>query len=146
MLLRSMLSRLQQREGEYEGGLVFHDEPGEPSLLESLLFIEGEQRDVHVGVKVHLVGVAVVLVVLVDPPLAAQAKQKVAENEGEPVVLPGTAEGELSVPEVVGEEADLDEDEGEENGIQKLEPGIAEDEQQGQAHRQKPRVKTVLSA
>src|SRR5215216_6179724 len=125
--------RLQQREGEYEGGLVFHDEAREPSLLESLLFFEGEQRDVHIGINVHLVGVAVVLVVLVDPPLAAQAKQKVAENEGEPVVLPGTAEGELSVSEVVGEEADLDEDEGEKNGIQQLEPGIAEDEQQGQA-------------
>ena len=82
--------RLQEREGEYEGGLVFHDEPREPSLFESLLFFEGEQWDLHVGVDVHLVGVAVMLVVLVDPPLAAQAEQQVAENEGEPVVLPGS--------------------------------------------------------
>jgi hypothetical protein len=36
----------------------------------------------------------------------------------------------------VGEKADLDEDEGEVSGIQELEPGIAEDEQQGQAHSQ----------
>ncbi|HSK85341.1 MAG TPA: hypothetical protein VK902_18375 [Rubrobacter sp.] len=41
------------------------------------------------------------------------------------------------MPEVVGEEADLDKDEGEVNGVQELEPGIAEDEQQGHAHRQK---------
>src|SRR5919112_6719319 len=103
---------LQEREGEYEGGLVFHDETREPSLLEGLLFFEGEQWDVHVGVEVHLVGVAVMLVVLVNPPLAAHPKRQVAKNEGEPVVLPGAAKGELPVPEVVGEEADLDEDEG----------------------------------
>ena len=41
------------------------------------------------------------------------------------------------MPEVVGEEADLDKDEGEVNSMQELEPGIVEDEQQGQAHRQK---------
>src|ERR671921_500492 len=81
--------RLQEREGEYEGCLVFHDEACKPSFLEGLLFFEGEQRDVHVGVAVHLVGVAVMLVMLVDPPLAAQAEQEVAENEGEPVVVPG---------------------------------------------------------
>ena len=52
------------------------------------------------------------LVVLVDPPLSAQAEQEVAKNEGEPVVLPGGVEGELPVPEVVAEQADLDEDEG----------------------------------
>ncbi len=129
--------RLQEREGEYEGGLVFHDEAREPSFFEGLLFFESEQRDVHVGVDVHLVGVAVMLVVLVDSPLAAHAEQQVAENEGEPVVLPGGAKGELPVPEVVGEEADLDESEGEVNGVQELKPGIAEDEQQGQAHHQK---------
>ena len=33
--------------------------------------------------------------------------------------------------------ADLDKDEGEVNGVQELGPGIAEDEQQGHAHRQK---------
>src|SRR5918994_1153187 len=109
--------RLQERKGEYEGRLVFHDEAREPSFLEGLLFLEGEQWDVHVGVEVHLVGVAVMLVVLVDPPLAANAEQQVAEDEGEPVVLPGAAEGELPVPEVVGEEADLDEDEGQVRGV-----------------------------
>src|SRR5215203_443188 len=59
------------------------------------------------------------------------------EHKREPVVLPGGEEGELPVPEVVGEEADLDKDEGEVNGVQELEPGIADDEQQCQAHRQK---------
>jgi hypothetical protein len=61
--------------------------------------------------------VAVVFVVLVDPPLAAYAEQQVAEEKGEPVVLPGAAEGELPVPEVVGEEADLDEDEGQVSSV-----------------------------
>ena len=59
------------------------------------------------------------------------------EHEREPVVFPGGPEGELPMPEVVGEEADLDKDEGEVNSMQELEPGIVEDEQQGQAHRQK---------
>lgn len=119
--------RLQEREGEYEGGLVFHDEPREPSFFEGLLFFEGEQRDVHVGVEVRLVGVAVVLVVLVDPPLAAYAEQQVAEDEGEPVIPPESAEGELPVPHIVGYKADLDEDEGQIGGVQELEPEIVED-------------------
>src|ERR671913_1769978 len=136
--------RLQEREGEYEGCLMFHDEAREPSFFEGLLFFEGEQWDLHVGVEVHLVGVAVMLVVLVDPPLAAYAQQQVAEEEGEPVVLPGAAEGELPVPEVVGEEADLDEDEGQVSGVQELETGIAEDEQQGKADHQKAEGKDGL--
>src|SRR5215208_8410170 len=52
------------------------------------------------------------------------------EHEREPVVLPGGVQGELPVPEVVGEQADLDKDEGEVNGVQELEPSIADDEQQ----------------
>src|ERR687897_1313506 len=59
------------------------------------------------------------------------------EHEREPVVLPGGAVGEPPVPKVVGEEADLDKDEGQVSGVQELVRGIAEDEQQGQAHCQK---------
>ena len=69
------------------------------------------------------------LVVLVDPPLAAHAEQQIAEDEGEPVVLTGAGEGELPVPEVVGEEADLDEDEGQIGSVQELEPETVEDRQ-----------------
>jgi hypothetical protein len=71
----------------------------------------------------------VMVVVLVDPPLAAYAEQKVAEDEGEPVVLPGSAEGELPVPHIVGYKADLDEDDGQIGGVQELEPEIVEDKQ-----------------
>jgi hypothetical protein len=71
----------------------------------------------------------VMVVVLVDPPLAAYAEQKVAEDEGEPVVLPGGAEGELPMPEVVGYKADLDEDDGQIGGVQELEQEIVEDKQ-----------------
>src|SRR5215218_5123697 len=117
MLLRSMLSDCRSERGNMRA----------PSFFEGLLFFEGEQRDVHVGVEVRLVGVTVVLVVLVDPPLAAQAEQQVAEGECEPVVLPGGAEGELPVPKIVGEEAELDEYEGQVSGVQELEPGIAQD-------------------
>jgi len=34
--------RLQEREGEYEGGLVFNDEAREPPFFKGLPFIEGE--------------------------------------------------------------------------------------------------------
>ena len=76
------------------------------------------------------------VVVLVDPPLAAHTEQQVAKDEGETVVLPGGAEEELPVSTVVGEKADLDEDEGQIGGVQELEPGVVEDQQQGQAHYQ----------
>src|SRR5215208_1154181 len=121
--------RLQEREGEYKGGLIFHDEAREPSLVQSLLFFEGEQRDVHVGVYVQLVRMPVMVVVLVDPPLAAYDEQKGAEDAGEPVVLPGSAEEELPVPDIVGYKADLDEDDGQIGGVQELEPEIVEDKQ-----------------
>src|SRR5215213_3491465 len=116
--------RLQKREGNYQDGLVFHNEPREPSLVEGLLFFEGEQRDLYVGVDIYLVRVSVMLVVLVDPPLATYAEQQVAEDESEILILPGGAEGELPVPTVVGEKADLDKDEGQIGGVQELEPGV----------------------
>jgi hypothetical protein len=65
-----------------------HDEPGKPSLVKSLLFFEGEQRNIYVGVGVYLVRMTVMLVMLVDPPLAAHTEQQVAEDESSPVVLP----------------------------------------------------------
>jgi hypothetical protein len=65
-----------------------HDEPGKPSLVESLLFFKGEQRNIYVGVGVYLVRMSVMRIVLVDPPLAAHAEQQVAEDESSPVVLP----------------------------------------------------------
>src|SRR5215211_1449153 len=120
---------LQNRERKDEGGLVFHDEAREPSLVESLLFFEGEEWNIYVGVRVQLVRMTVMVVVLVDPPLAAYAEQQVAKDEGEPVVLPGGAEGELPMPEVVGYKADLDEDEGQIGGVQELKPEIVEDKQ-----------------
>jgi hypothetical protein len=82
---------LQQRQREDQSGLVLDDEPREPCLAERLIFLEGEQGNVDVGVDVELVRMAVVLVVLVDPPLAAHAEQEVAEDEGDPVVLPRNA-------------------------------------------------------
>ncbi len=129
MLLRSMLNVCRRESGNYEGSLVFHDEPSKPSLRESLLFFEGEEWNIYVGVEVQLVRMTVMVVVLVDPPLAAHAEQQVTEDEGEPIVLPGGAESELPVPEVVGEEADLDEDEGQIGSVQELEPEIVEDKQ-----------------
>src|SRR3712207_670495 len=94
--------RLQQRQRKYQGGLVFHDDAGKPSLVQSLLFFKGQQWNIYVGVDVHLVRMTVMLVVLVDPPLAADAEQQVAEDEGSPVVHPGGAEGDLPMPKVVG--------------------------------------------
>ena len=67
---------------------------------------------------------------------SAYAEQQVAEDEGHEVVLPGGAKGELPVPPVVGDEADLAEDEGEVDGIQQQEPSVVEDHQPGQAHHQ----------
>ena len=40
------------------------------------------------------------------------------------------------MPAVVGEKADLDEDEGQEGGVQELQPSAAEGQQQAQARRQ----------
>src|SRR5215203_2651194 len=121
--------RLQHRKRKDQGSLIFHDEAREPSLVESLLFFEGEEWNIYVGVYVQLVRMTVMVVVLVDPPLAAYAEQQVAEDEGEPVILPGSAEGELPVPHIVGYKADLDEDEGQIGGVQELEPEIVEDKQ-----------------
>ena len=86
------------------------------------------------------------LVVLVDPPLAAYAEQQVAEDEGEPVIFPGSAERELPVPQIVGYKADLDEDEGQIGGVQELEPEIERISSRVRPTANRPRVKTVLPA
>jgi hypothetical protein len=43
-------------------------------------FFEGEQRNIYVRIDVNLVRIAVMLVVLVDPPLAAHTEQQVAKS------------------------------------------------------------------
>jgi hypothetical protein len=116
--------------------LVFHNEPRDPLLTESLFFGKGNQRDVNIGVKVELVRMTVVLIVLVDPPLLAYADQQVAENEGKALVLPAGTNGKLSMPKVMSHKANLDEYEGQKSGVQELEPKVVEDQQEGQARRQ----------
>jgi hypothetical protein len=86
------------------------------------------------------------LVVLVDPPLAAQAEQEVAKNEGKPVVVPGGVESELPVPEVVAEQADLDEDEGEVNGVQELEPRLFRTSSRVRLTASRPMVRALFPA
>src|SRR5919107_2294987 len=91
---------LQKRQRKYQVSLVLHDEPRKPSLVESLVFFEGEQRDIYIGIDVYLIRMTVMLIVLVDPPLAAHAEQQVAEDQSSPVVLPRGVEGKLPMPTV----------------------------------------------
>jgi len=82
------------------------------------------------GVQVLVVGVAVVAVVLADPPVEAHPHQQVSvEQPGQVVGAPGAEQ--LLVPGVVADEGDLGEDDRQVGGGNQLPPRLPED---GEGH------------
>ena len=65
------VGRLQQQQGEEQPGLMAGQQPDQPVLGAGLVGGEGQGGDADVGVQVLVVGVAVVGVVLVHPPVEA---------------------------------------------------------------------------
>ena len=116
------VERLEQQEREEEIALVADDQARDANLGPGLRLGEGDHREVDVGVEVQLVGVAVVQVVLVDPPGPARSQQEVDQKEAQQIVAARGAQ-DLPVPRVVAEEGDLAEGEGQENGVERLHPG-----------------------
>ena len=63
------------------------------------------------------------VIVLIEPPTVAEAEYEIGVNEAENFVASGAAENFLMAG-VVNDEAELREDEREERGVQKFDPGI----------------------
>src|SRR5215211_8656000 len=82
------VSRLQQQQREEQPALGAGDQPDQPVLGAGLVGGEGERGDADVGVQVLMVGVAVVGVVLGDPPAEADPNQQVGVEEPDQVVGP----------------------------------------------------------
>ena len=87
--------------------LVAHDELLRARRGVLALFRDEDQRPAgDVGVLLQVVRVAVVLVVVADPPAVAEAHQQVAVEQAEKV-LPAAVAGDLAVSDVVADEAGL---------------------------------------
>src|SRR5215211_6257143 len=78
----------QQQQGEEQPALVAGDEADQPMLGAGLVGGEGQGGDADVGVQVLVVGVGVVGVVLVHPPVEAHPDQQVGVGQADQVVGP----------------------------------------------------------
>lgn len=124
--------RSEHVDWELKIGLVFHQEPLHPLRLACLFFRENGEWSFNIRVAIELVGMAVMPIVLLDPPAPTPADQQIAHQQTADSVLPGCAKY-LPVPNIVGKETDLCDDKAQIDGIQKLEPEVVYQEQEGQA-------------
>ena len=117
---------VQRFEGEYREEvqrLPARSELTDATALRGLLTAEREDTRADVRIEFGLVRIAVVPVVLVDPPVVAQADHQVAvQVAGQLVCL--TAAKHLSVAGLVAGEGELGRDDGEVDGDQQHPPGV----------------------
>lgn len=122
--------------------MVLHNKPQNTPLAAGLFFGKSGSQEVYCRVEAKLVGIGVVLVVRIVPPGVTHTNEEVAE-EANNFVLPGNSAN-LSVASVVADETYLGEDEGYIGSIQKLQPEVINEEEEGQAQRQQPQRKENL--
>ena len=123
---------LEHGQREKREVLVFHGEAREAVLPCRLVFRECERNQIHVGVGGHVVRRAVMMIVLVEPPAVAESQQEIGVQQAQDFVSGRGAENFL-MPRVVNDETELGEDEREESGVAKFDPGIMKfgDEHEG---------------
>jgi hypothetical protein len=129
---RVQVRRLEQEQREEQVGLESNDRPDQPPLVAGLGGGERERADGDVGIQVGVVGVAVVAVVLADPPGVAHPNEEVAEDQADQAVGPPGTE-DLPVAGVMPEERDLGERERQEHGGHELPPGVPQQQEGGPA-------------
>ena len=117
--------RLQASQGEEQGGLVPGHHPAQACLGAGLLHRPGDHAGTDVGVGADLVGAAVMTVVLVHPVPVADARGQVGAGQAGQVVPPARSE-DLAVADVMAQEANLGEHDGEVGGYEQLVPRVAE--------------------
>ena len=121
---------LQQEQRKEQERLVAGDEPDKTPLVAGLPDGERQDGDADVGVQALVVGVAMVKVVLGDPPAEAHPDPQVGVDQaGQVVAAPGTED--LPVAGVVAHERALGEDDRQVGGGDQLPRGVAEDGEGG---------------
>ena len=123
----------EQRQREKGKVLVFDGEARQAVFGGGLLFGKCEGDQVEIGIGGDMIRRAVMVIVLVEPPTVTEAENEIGMDEAEDFVSRGAAENFL-VSGVVDDESELREDEGEESGVAKFDPGIVvefRDEKEG---------------
>src|SRR5579863_960483 len=112
--------------------LVFHGEAREAVFRGGLFLGKCERDQVEVRIGGDVIRGAVMVIVLIEPPAVTEAEKQIRVQQAQELIAAGTAENFL-VAGVVNDEAELGEDEGEESGVAKLDPGIMKfrDEDEG---------------
>ena len=119
---------LEQKHGKEERGLVAGQEPGHPGLARGLLRGPREHPGVDVRIDAHLVGVTVMPVVLVHPVGVADPGPQIGAGQTDQAGDPARAE-ELAMADLMTEETDLGQHDGQVGGDDQLVPGVADPEQ-----------------
>ncbi len=134
------VDRLEGQEREEQPGLVAGRPPGEPATAGRLAGVEHQRARVHVRVRGEVVGPGVVRVVLVDPPGPAHPVEQVAAEQPERQGRQPPASGDLPVPGLVAEEAELGGDDGQDRREQHRPPRVAQHHHPGDRRGQRREV------
>ncbi len=125
----------QQLQWEEQVCLVFHHK-AKKSLLALCLFLgKGEHRDSDVGIKFGFIGMAMMPVVLIEPPTPTPTEQEIRHDKATGLEQPVCAEN-LPMPQIMTDEANLSKDKGQKDRIEELERGMLCNEQEGKAESQ----------
>jgi len=103
--------------------LVFHGEAREAVFRGGLLLGECEGDQVEVRIGGYVVRRAMMVIMLVEPPAVAEAEKQIRVQQAQELIAGRAAENFLMAC-VVNDETELREDEGEESGVAKFDPGI----------------------
>src|SRR5436853_4646746 len=79
-------------QGKEHECLVFHHDAQQPLLAPGLFRTKGENWNADIGVDLKLIGMAMMPVMLVNPPSTTYADQQVTEYEADEIVLPNGVE------------------------------------------------------
>lgn len=124
----------ERLDGEKEPALMLHRPAFQSAPLARLLFGIRDKQDVDIGVHVLVVGVRMMPVVLVHPPLRTAPKEEAADVRNN--VIERARLENLAVTGIVEEEPDLDVHKRQEHRVEYLDPDVIGCEHHDEADRE----------
>src|SRR5690348_10886301 len=100
---------------------MFDDKPGDLPFLGKIFPCHRKKRKVDIRIEISLIRMAVMSIMLLHPPSMTYAKEQIAANQPDDVVLPRRMKN-LSMSSIVTKQPKLRGNKGQIGGIEELEP------------------------
>src|SRR5437660_4130074 len=111
---------------------MFDDKLADGSFLGKIFPCHREQWEVDIRIEIGLIRMAMMSIMLLHPPPMAHAKEQIAADQPNDVILPGGTR-DLSMSSIVTKQPKLCGNKGQVGGIEELEPQRVDRDQQDDA-------------